>query len=455
MPFTPYNPLPQGTAIATPPKSGSFQPFVPGQKPTSQVRTQTTTPEVAPTFGQTMQKEIAGPKRGLMGEILPTGGAIVGGIVGGIAGAAGGAALGLPEAGVGAIPGAAIGGYTGSVAGSALGGAAGEALQQEVEKVFGSRKELSGKEIGKTALSMGAAEAIGGPVASVAGKVVKGLGESLYKMAIPTSAKEAALLQTYKAGTGFLERVGNILKGGVSKAPTTAADTSLRKGLMGTESMLGIQAKRASTKLWKGLIEPQLNNSKVVVNVPRFLDEAKSKIIAETPELGRQSQLLKALKAVQDEYSHIGSVPLKELQKLKEGWAEFVPEKAYKGESIAGAYNDVRNILSGMSRTKIYDSLGAEVKQAYHDYGNLQGIKELGQKAMTGGKLKGGFGSFWSGIKDIAVTPVATIGGQVIYRTGQGIEFIGKEGGRTLRDVIFGASQDVGKDTTNGRIQQP
>lgn len=280
-------------------------------------------------------------------------------------------------------------------------------------------------------------------VAPILGKISKIIGEGVYKSAIPTSAKEAQFLQSYKAGKSFAERTLDVIKG-TSKEPTTVAKTAFEKGLFGTESMLGVQAKRATNSLWKDFISPQLKQSKVQVNMPSFFDEAREQIIKENPELGRQKDLLEALEAMKDDYKDVLDVPIEKLQDFKKGWAQFVPEKAYRGKPIAAAYGEVKDTVSGLARNAIYESLGPEAKQAYFDYGNLLGLQELGQKAMTGGKLKGGFGTFWSAVKDMALTPVATVGGNTIYKVGQGLEFFGKPGLRNLIEIF-----DLGGEPVN------
>lgn len=281
----------------------------------------------------------------------------------------------------------------------------------------------------------GAEIAAGGEVLAGAAKVVGAGAKALYKAAIPTSAEEAGLLQTYKAANTLYDRVASAIKG-TSKAPITSAETAFNQGLKGTESMLGVQAKRASNKIWTNLIKPQLEASKAVVSMGDFFDEAATKIKAENPELGRQGQLLEALDSFKEDYKDVSEVPLKTLQKFKEGWAKFIPEKVYRGKPVAGAANDVKDTLAGLARTKIYTALGDDVKQAYFDYGNLQGIKDLGQKAMQGVKLRGGAGNFISGLKDMLLTPVATIGGKAVYRTAQGVEFLGAPGAKVLSDIL-------------------
>lgn len=313
---------------------------------------------------------------------------------------------------------------TGALVGGAQG--AGEAMQQE-------------KSASDVAKSGGIGAVIGGATMGalgLAGKAMKATGKKIYDFVIPTSMKEAKLLQTYKANVPFAERVKTALSGAESKAPTTAASTAFDQGLVGTESMIGIQAKRASTNIWDDVIQPSLDDSKAVVDMPTFFSSVEKKIIKDTPELSRQKDLLEALQAMKDDYSGVGQVTLNDLQKFKEGWAQFVPEKAYMGKPIAGAFNDIKDTAADLARQAIYSNLGKDVKKAYFDYGNLQGLQELGQKAMSGGKLKGGFGGFWSAIKDMTLTPIGTVGGRTLYRTGQGAQFFGRPGALVLSDVL-------------------
>ena len=304
----------------------------------------------------------------------------------------------------------------------------------------GTKAVASGVEFGgKTLLQSGgdikkAGEAgvIAGTI-PIAGKVLKTTGQIIAEKVIPLSAKEAKFVQSYRASVPFWERV---LTGKLTAGPTTAGKTAFTKGLVGTESTIGVKAKRGANNLWNSLINPALKKSPIKQNMSSFWKEAEEKIIANNPELSRQNSLLEALNALKLDYRNVKDVPLSVLQKFKEGWAKFVPQKAYKGQDIAGAFNAVKNTVAGIARDKIYAGLGNDVKQAYFDYGNLLGLQELGQKALTGGKLKGGFGSFWNAIKDMALVPVGTIGGQVIYKLGQEIELVGKQGASKLSDLI-------------------
>lgn len=278
--------------------------------------------------------------------------------------------------------------------------------------------------------------AAGGEFAEGVGAVAKAVGKGLFKASIPVSAEEAVRLQAYRAGTTPAERMAGI----AGKEPNTAGDVAFRtKNMMGTESMIGVQAAKGAKTLWDKVISPALDKTPTKVDMSTFFKDAETQIMKDTPELGDKSSRLNALEAIKEEYKsaiQTGGTSMKDLQSFKEGWASHVPEKAYRGKDITGAYNNVRATLASLARTNIYEAVGPEVQQAYLDYGNMQGLKELGQKAMTGAKLKGGAGSFVSGLTEKIVVPVATIGGKTLYKTGEGIEFLGAAGAKTLQDLL-------------------
>jgi len=200
--------------------------------------------------------------------------------------------------------------------------------------------------------------------------------------------------------------------------------------------MIGVQAKRATTNLWDDMINPALSQTKEKVNMKSFFKDIEKKIVNETKDAARRRDLLDALGSLKDDYKHIPNVSYSRLQGIKSDWAKFVPEKAYKGKPIAGAYNEVKNMAAEEARHKIYSALGEEVKQAYLDYGNLKGLMQWGRKAMTEGAFKGGFGSFMSAFYDTTMTPIKTIGGKIIYKTGKGLELIGEKGAKTIADIF-------------------
>lgn len=281
---------------------------------------------------------------------------------------------------------------------------------------------------------------IGAQVISLLSKPVSATGKAIYKaLAIPTSAGEARLVQAYNANTPLTTRLATALE--EAKGPITAAETAFSKGLAGTESMIGTQAVRAKNSIWKNVINPALKSVEEKVNLPNFFGEAEKQIVESTPELSRQKSLLEALSALKEDYKGVTDVSLEQLQKFKEGWAKFIPDKAYRGKPIAETFKEVQDIAAGIARNKIYSSVGDAVKRAYIDYGNLASLAEWGQKAMTGGKFKGGTGGLLSAIKEAVLTPIATVGGQVIYKVGQGMEFIGAPGARYLSDLFNEDSQ--------------
>lgn len=297
----------------------------------------------------------------------------------------------------------------GSQALAALSTPARVATRVGLNSAVGTAQTGSAKEGAKNALISEAILGAAGPIAQ--------LGKGLYKtLAIPTSATEASRLQNFRATTPLPTRVGQAITGR-STAPITADETAFSKGLWGTESMIGVQAKRAQKEVWDKVVAPALKNNKTQVQLSSFFDDAEKAIVKSTPDLTRQKSLLNALGAIREDYAAKGSVNLEELQNLKASWAQWVPEKAYRGENIAPAINEVRNVLAGKARATIEASIAdPAVKRAYLDYGNLLGLTKYGQRAMTGAKLKGGAGSFVSGVKDAVVTPAATSAGLLINK---------------------------------------
>lgn len=272
----------------------------------------------------------------------------------------------------------------------------------------------------------------------IAGRATQAIGKGLFGSGFNTTAKEAPLIQAYKAKIPFWDRMILALKGTPSaQKPITRAETAIEQpGLIGTQTGIGIRAKRATQNIWNNIINPALEGTKNKVNMQSFFSELEKQIITETPELARRKDLLTALKALQKDYTRVGNVSFPKLQSYKEGWAKFVPEKAYQGKPITGVFNEIKNKAADLARNKIYTELDDTVKRAYLDYGNLKGIMGIGQKSMQEAGFKGGFGSFVSSLYDIAATPVKTIGGKAIYKTGKGIEFIGEVGAKNVGEIL-------------------
>jgi len=168
-----------------------------------------------------------------------------------------------------------------------------------------------------------------------------------------------------------------------------------------------------------------------------FFNQVEKEIIKNTKELGRRSALKEALGSLREQYQKVGSVSLPKLQEYKEGFAKFLPDSSYKGKPIGAALKEVQDISAKKAREIIYKFVGEEGKQAYLDWGNLQSIIEAGKKSVTGDAAKRSLGrNLWELIMDKAITPVATTMGKVLYRTGDGLEFVGNKGAKTVRDIV-------------------
>ena len=388
--------------------------------------------------GQTFQNELTRQDptgeqaKMLLQEAPPTLGAIGGGLIGGV--------LGAPLGPAGIVAGSAFG--------AGVGSSGGEALSQKFKG-----QELDLPEVAKTGAEFAALEAVGGPLATFLGKTIKGVGSSLAKAVIPKSMQESKMLQAFKARTPLLERIKTSLTtGGNPQGPTTKGVTAFEKGLVGRQTDIGIQAKREADTVWSEVISPKLKASQNPKDMTQFFKEVEDDIIKNNPERGRQKDLLEALEAMKSDYQGISKATAEEVQAFKEGWAQFLPDKAWQGKPIAGAYNDVKKVATDKARDYLYKELGPEARQAYIDYGNLKNLQQLGQKEMSQGTVPvGGTGTVVRSILDMALVPSGTIGGQTIYKVGSGIELIGKPGAKTVRDVVgtlLGVGRGSSQDTS-------
>lgn len=303
-----------------------------------------------------------------------------------------------------------------------------------VDKILES--ETTAEKVGGVAANVASFFIPTSKAAEVAGKGVKAAGYAATKAGIGISAKEAPLIQAYRARTPLLQRIAAVVSDDATKlGPITNRETALRHGIFGTESAIGVQAKRGASKLWGEVIEPALTQADGKINFAQFTDEIAEQVDNVT-DLSRRRELQRALEAFKEDFADVGEISLVQLQKYKEGWARFIPDKAYKGQPIAGAFRELQNIAAHLARNKIYGAVGDEVKAAYFDYGNLKNLEALGQTALTKSKLKGGAGSAVSGLLDMALIPVATTGGLALYKIGKGLEFVGAKGLKTVSQIF-------------------
>ena len=275
------------------------------------------------------------------------------------------------------------------------------------------------------------------PIAETTGRVLKKAGEGAYSATVIPEESTRMAIQAYQAKQGSLwNRVKNFAKGEeVAGRPITETNTAARKGLVGTEWRLGVQSKQIAEDLWKNTIAPKLDAVKGQVKMKDFFGQVE-KEIRKTQNLGRRNELLEGLEALKEPYKNVGRVGLTKLQGYKEGWAEFIPEATYKGKPIASSLKAVKDIAAEKARQVIYKHGGEEIKQAYIDYGNLKSIMKAGVKSIADPAKRSLSRNVWEFIMDKTITPIATFGGKVLYRTGEGLEFIGKKGAKKVKDAI-------------------
>lgn len=250
---------------------------------------------------------------------------------------------------------------------------------------------------------------------NLAGNVLESAGQQSVKMAIPLSKAEAGLVQTYRAKNPLLQRVFKPL----AEQPRTAAVTAIEKGFAGTESMIGTQAKREAARLWNETIAPALKSVKEPYDFKSAFSRIATKI-NEVAEPSRKSALKEGLEALKQDYKNLSKSSYAKAQEIKSGLDKFIPDKAFNGKPIAASFKEVQKMLADDIRQATYKVLKDDnIRADFLDYGNLKGLQEWGQKAMTGAKSKAGFGSFVSNMFDKATIPALTTTGKVLLKSGK------------------------------------
>lgn len=295
-----------------------------------------------------------------------------------------------------------------------------------------------GQVVGKTGATVaGEAVEAAAKAATVGGRATSGAGELLYKGAIRPNTREAEQLIRYRSDNPLKGRLLKKVKGEVSlDQPVTRADTALQQGIYGNQSRVGYEARRKSQKLYTEQIAPVLKETDAVVTKDELFAPITNRI-DKTVEPGRKKALQEAFAAIQEDYSDINVLSLEDAQKIKSELDEFTPEKMFRGQNVASEYKTLKNDMANAIRRATYSALkDKNIKRAYLDYGNLRELEKIGVKSITEGGKLGGFGNFWTSIWDMAAIPVRTVGGQVVYRIGNKLEFTGQKGIKKFSDYL-------------------
>lgn len=277
----------------------------------------------------------------------------------------------------------------------------------------------------------------GSPIVAGTGRILQRAGEGSYSVTVVPKEGGIRAMQTYQSKTpNVLTRIKNTFTGQTEGRPITPANTAARYGIVGTEKGLGIKAQAVARDLWKGKVAPELAKVKGAVDMKSFIKELQ-KDVNKIGDLSRRSSLQKALDTFAEDYAHVGKIGLEKLQSYKEGWGKFLPEKTYKtGEPISTAFKEVQNMARRKATGIIYKHLGEAGKKNYIDYGNFKTIMEDAIKAGGDPAKKSLSRGAWQFVMDKAITPTVTVAGKVLYKTGEGLEFWGRPGAKTVGDVM-------------------
>lgn len=283
-----------------------------------------------------------------------------------------------------------------------------------------------GNVAGKTALKgAGTVLETTADVLETTGKASKSGAGKIYQSAITPNVKEAEkILQAEIKGT---------------VAPQTRASTALEKGIAGTQKGIAVQGGKIADKLYTEKIIPAIQSTKgkVTMNKSELFARVEDRI-AKTVDPTKKKSLIDAYEAIKQDYVDFpDNFDLEVAQDLKKNLDEFTPEKIFRGQNVANELKVLNNDMANAIRSKTYGALeDVNIKKDYLDYGNLKELEKVGVKAITESGRFGGTGTLLSYLSDKALTPIKTIGGQVLYRIGDAFEVVGKKGLKTFADYL-------------------
>ena len=204
--------------------------------------------------------------------------------------------------------------------------------------------------------------------------------------------------------------------------------TAYKKGFMGTEAMIGVQAKRTATNIWNEAVKPALEKVKGEIDIKDVFSSMRDKIESEIKEKIRKTDLMAQVDEMEKAYKDTPTMSHQMAQDIKSDLYKFIPEKWYNGKPVASISTEIKGRFASELRKRTRQALkdNTEALQAFDDYGNLKALSEFGINAISGSKKKGGFGSFVSSLYENATVPAKTVGGQVLKKTGEALQKIKK-----------------------------
>jgi hypothetical protein len=354
-----------------------------------------------------------------------------------------GIARGAVSLGVGKVAANLAGGVlSGAGAGATFGLGSGLSQVQSQDELL--KTTTSGALVGGAIPLVGTAI---GATSKFLGRALKGTGKSLYNTTFDATQRESEALLGYKANYPLSERISAVLAGKNLKEPITRADTAFRKGIKGTETMVGVQAKRLADGLYKKTILPALQKSKEVVTKDDLFSPI-IKRIQNTLDPVRKQSFQDAFDFIQNAYKNVDNLDLVTANRIKSELDKFTPTKIFNGKEIANEYRTLANDMANAIREKTYKSIGKEAKLKYLDLSNLIKLEQVGVKAISEAGFKGGSGGFITSMWNMATTPIKTVGGRTLYRVGDAFEFVGDKGIKFFGDFL--SKKGIRKPRTMG-----
>lgn len=270
---------------------------------------------------------------------------------------------------------------------------------------------------------------------------IKSLGENIYSRAFTPNVAEAEKILAYEATKPSIASKiygAGALEGNPAFKPITVSDTALRRGIAGSETQIGVQAKQVADTMWKKEIAPAVGSIKGTITKDELFSPLRERINNITdPSMKKAYQ--DAYESLVEDYAKTDSFTFKEAQKLKSEIAQFTPAKIFRGQDVANELRMLKADIADTIRQKTYNALkDVNIRQKYIDYGNLQELQKVGVKAISEAGTKGGFGGFWTTVYDTLMTPVKTVGGKTIYNIGDKLQVTAPKGfeGKSFADYL-------------------
>ena len=129
---------------------------------------------------------------------------------------------------------------------------------------------------------------------------------------------------------------------------------------------------------------------------------------------------------------------------MKTSFRERVKSDAYAKNALGLEQKTLDQRIADNITAITHDRLGKDVGKSYLDYGNATQLAEDGIRAGSSPLFSNDGGSFTSKVLGMSVKPIGTRLGRMLYKAGNGAEYLGNIGKKTAKTVgeVLGISEE-------------